>query len=205
MTWLFFDLGSTLIDETACERQRIQHTVAGSPVSPEEFEQAMRSFASRNENAYNRAREHFALPKAPWDNGLHTLETPYPGVPELLEKLSARYSLGVIANQMAGLEERLCQFGIRKHFKVVVGSGDLGISKPDPAIFYSALERAGCPPQDAVMVGDRLDNDIAPAQKLGMTTVWVRQSYGGLGDPQLLSRQPDHIIDRIPQLISLFY
>ena len=55
------------------------------------------------------------------------------------------------------------------------------------------------------MVGDRLDNDIAPAQKLGMTTVWVRQSYGGLGDPQLLSRQPDHIIDRIPQLISLFY
>lgn len=204
MKWIFFDLGSTLIDETACERQRIHDTVAGSPVSPEEFEQAMRSFASRNENAYTRAREHFALPKAPWNNGLHTLETPYPGVPELLEKLSTNYSLGVIANQMPGVEGRLCQFGIRQHFKVVIGSGDLGISKPDPAIFYSALAQAGCTPQDAVMVGDRLDNDIAPARELGMTTVWVRQSYGGLGDPQLLSRQPDHIIDQITQLADVF-
>ena len=204
MKWLFFDLGSTLIDERACERQRIADTVAGSAVSPAEFEQAMRSFAARNENAYTRAREHFNLPKAPWDNGLHSLEAPYPGVPELLERLSARYGLGIIANQKPGLEGRMERFGILPYFKEIVGSGDLGISKPDPRIFLAALERANCAPQDAVMVGDRLDNDIAPAQALGFTTVWVRQSYGGLGDPALLPRQPDHIIDSIGQLEWLF-
>ena len=30
------------------------------------------------------------------------------------------------------------------------------------------------------MIGDRIDNDIAPAKSLGMNTVWIRQGYGGL-------------------------
>ena len=37
---------------------------------------------------------------------------------------------------------------------------------------------AGCQAENAVMIGDRLDNDIAPAKKLGMKTVWIRQGDG---------------------------
>ena len=37
------------------------------------------------------------------------------------------------------------------------------------------IELAGCQLQNAVMVGDRLDNDIIPAKALGMKTVWIRK------------------------------
>lgn len=38
--------------------------------------------------------------------------------------------------------------------------------------------RSGCWPENAVMVGDRIDNDIVPAKKMGMHTIWVKQGYG---------------------------
>src|SRR5207248_1894328 len=47
-------------------------------------------------------------------------------------------------------------------------------SKPDPALFRRALDRAGARPEECLMVGDRLDNDVAPASLLGLTTAWVR-------------------------------
>lgn len=39
--------------------------------------------------------------------------------------------------------------------------------KPDPKLFTIACAQAGCAPEDAVMIGDRLDNDIAPAKAIG--------------------------------------
>ena len=49
----------------------------------------------------------------------------------------------------------------------------MGLSKPDPGFYRAALERLGTDPAQAVMVGDTYENDIAPAQELGMKTVWV--------------------------------
>ncbi|HEX4466184.1 MAG TPA: HAD family hydrolase [Solirubrobacteraceae bacterium] len=48
-----------------------------------------------------------------------------------------------------------------------------GRAKPDPSMFERALSRAGVSPEEAVMVGDSYAEDIAPAQTLGMRTVWV--------------------------------
>lgn len=199
--WIFFDLGSTLIDETECERVRILNTVGGSDVTPEEFDALYRELCSGNLDGYNRAREHFGLAKGAWPTELERL---YPGVPELLSSLSKQFSLGIIANQKSGLFDRLDELGIGKYFQVLAGSGDLGIAKPEPEIFLKALELVGCVPSEAVMVGDRLDNDIIPAQALGMHTVWVRQGYGALGDASILEMKPDMVIDGITELdISL--
>ncbi len=52
-----------------------------------------------------------------------------------------------------------------------------GMKKPDLRIFRLALEQAGCNPQNTIMVGDRLANDIVPARQLGMKTIWVRQGF----------------------------
>ena len=41
-------------------------------------------------------------------------------------------------------------------------------------IFRIALDRANCSPEHSMMIGDRLDNNIAPAHMIGMITVWVR-------------------------------
>lgn len=195
--WLFFDLGSTLVDESECERVRIQNTVSGSQVSAEAFDRAYRQFCAQNLNGYACALEYFHLSKAPWPDELEKL---YSGVPEMLEGLSRRYALGIIANQKAGLTGRLDRFGIRKFFQVIVGSGDVGAAKPDPEIFRYALRQAGCNAGDAVMVGDRLDNDIIPAQRLGMRTVWVRQGYGGFGNPVLLGKSCDIIADSVTKI-----
>ena len=197
LRWLFFDIGSTLVDETLCDEARIRDTLRGSTISPESFTAQFHAFAARNQDAYKCCLQHFSLSKVPWRSDLEQL---YPAVPELLQTLSRHYSLGIIANQSAGLEDRLRGWGILPFFQAVISSHEAGIAKPDPVIFEMALQSAHCLPEEACMIGDRLDNDILPAQKLGMRTVWVRQGMGALGNPRLLPQSPDLIIDRIGAL-----
>ena len=66
-----------------------------------------------------------------------------------------------------------------------------------------ALDKAECKPADAIMVGDRLDNDIIPAIKLGMKTVWVRQGYAVYQSIDDESKRPDYIVDSIEELREL--
>ena len=66
-----------------------------------------------------------------------------------------------------------------------------------------ALDKAGCRPEDAIMIGDRLDNDIIPAKKMGMKTVWVRQGYAVYQSIDDESKRPDHIVDSIEELREL--
>lgn len=197
--WIFFDLGSTLLDESGAERRRMEETVAGSDVTYEAFFEAALDAARRNENGYKAALERFGLTKTPWRLEEETL---YPATGGLLERLSGRYRLGVIANQEPGAEQRLERFGIRNFFDVIVCSAEAGAAKPDPRIFLMALEQADCPPERAAMVGDRLDNDVIPAKKLGMRTVWVRQGMGGLAAPRAPEEEPDVTIDHIDQLFD---
>ncbi|MBR4040277.1 MAG: HAD-IA family hydrolase, partial [Clostridia bacterium] len=60
----------------------------------------------------------------------------------------------------------------RKYIDIVVASAEEGVAKPDKRIFEIALERADCKRSEAAMIGDRLDNDIVPANELGMYTIW---------------------------------
>ena len=41
------------------------------------------------------------------------------------------------------------------------------------------------------MVGDRIDNDIVPANKLGMYTVWIKQGFGKYYNPNSAEEEPD--------------
>ena len=84
-----------------------------------------------------------------------------------------------------------------------MASAEAGCAKPDLRIFTMALDKAGCEPSEAVMVGDRLDNDIIPAKKLGMKTVWVRQGYAIYQSIDDESKRPDYIVDSIDELIGL--
>ncbi len=124
----------------------------------------------------------------------------YPGVPELLSELSRRFKLGVIANQSEGTEARLARWAIRQHFSGVFASAELGLSKPDPEIFAGALSEAGCQPVEAIMVGDRIDNDIGPAKSQGWNTVRVLQGFSRLQQPTDPDQQPDMTIEKIGEL-----
>lgn len=76
--------------------------------------------------------------------------------------------------------------------------------KPDPRIFEIALGRADCKAEHAVMIGDRIDNDVVPAKKMGMKTVWIRQGGGGLWLLQGPEQQPDFTVDNLGELVKIF-
>ena len=98
------------------------------------------------------------------------------------------------------MEER----GIRKYFDILILSAEEGVAKPDPEIFRRALERAGCEPDEAVMIGDRLDNDIIPAAKLGMKTVWVRRGGIGLHESEKAGIVFDETVDSVAEIPRIF-
>ena len=79
-----------------------------------------------------------------------------------------------------------------------------GVSKPDRRIFDIALSRAGCKPENAVMIGDRLDNDIAPAKKLGMKTVRVKQGYAKYWTVRSQEEQADIEVEALAEVAGLF-
>lgn len=54
------------------------------------------------------------------------------------------------------------------------------------------------------MIGDRLDNDISPAKKLGMKTIWIRQGFAIYQNPQLADCQPDYMVDNLSGIKEIF-
>jgi putative hydrolase of the HAD superfamily len=94
-------------------------------------------------------------------------------VPCLSALRTAGYRLGVIANQPSQVRTAMARDGLVGSFEVWGVSEDLGLSKPDPALFVHAVRTARADPARTVMVGDRLDYDVRPAKAAGMRTVWV--------------------------------
>ncbi|MGH2764373.1 MAG: HAD family hydrolase [Actinomycetota bacterium] len=98
-------------------------------------------------------------------------ESLQPDVRPGLEALSAEYRLGVLANQEPWIRDTMARDGIDGFFEVWAVSGELGVEKPDPAIFERAVAAAGAPAGRCAMVGDRLDNDVLAAKRNGMRGV----------------------------------
>jgi putative hydrolase of the HAD superfamily len=92
--------------------------------------------------------------------------------PEALPTLDAlrRRGLvvGVISNAPRGLEHVLASMGVRDFLDIIVSSEDVGVEKPDPAIFYLALQQAGLSASEAMYVGDEYGTDVLAAQKVGL-------------------------------------
>jgi len=92
----------------------------------------------------------------------------YPEVPSVLETLGSRFSLGIISNFDSRLRTILEQFGLLSRFEPIVLSSEVGIDKPDGAIFITAVERLGLKPAEVCYVGDDPKVDWEGAEKVGM-------------------------------------
>ena len=126
--------------------------------------------------------------------------TPIPDVFEVLTALKTRYRLGVISNTVgsgdAELADALEKAGILGLIDAMVTSRDFGKAKPDPAIYVEGARRLGVPLDETVMVGDRLDTDVAGALNAGIAGVWLRHP-GAIPIPGI---EPTHVIDRLGEL-----
>ena len=200
--WVFFDVGSTLVDETEAYSHRIRDVIKGTNVTFEQFEEKRMFFAKQNLKGDLEAMKYFGLKKTPW----HTEdEIPYSDAKEILEYLCKRgYKIGVIANQSFGTAERLRKWGLLRYIDVVAASAELGVAKPDRKIFDIAFEMANCSPKDGIMIGDRIDNDIIPAKKVGMKTIWIKQGFSSYQSPKNEEEQPDYIIASLSELKQFF-
>jgi putative hydrolase of the HAD superfamily len=97
----------------------------------------------------------------------------YPGTIEALLKLKGRFRLGIISNDYdpGAFEVIDRKYNLRKTFDHIVLSYEVGMIKPDPGMFRIVLERFGVVPEEALMVGDSLKDDIEAAGKLGIKGV----------------------------------
>jgi HAD superfamily hydrolase (TIGR01549 family) len=102
--------------------------------------------------------------------------------PCLKELRSLGFRVVIAGNQPARRSEQLRALGVP--CDDLVTSEELGVEKPDAGFFAAVLERADATdPADAIYVGDRVDNDIAPAATLGWRTCWLRRGpWGNLQD-----------------------
>lgn len=195
--WVFFDLGSTLVDEHKVYDHIFRDMAEQTGLDPDFLRNEAETLYRNHQKGDIGLCERYHLPKRKWyleDENL------YPAAPKCLDILHRHYQLGIIANQALGTKERLEKWGILSHFDLVIASAEVGIAKPDPEIFQLALDRADCCPQEAVMVGDRVDNDIMPAKEIGMATIWVRQGFGGLWEIRSGEETADCTVDNIMEI-----
>lgn len=124
-----------------------------------------------------------------------------PDIDRLLERLAARgLSLGIVANQPHAALLRLERAGIGRFFAHAGLSGITGPAKPDPRAFTAAADALGVPPARCIMVGDRIDNDIAPARALGMAAILFRSGRHRKQKPRTASEEPDAVVSDVLEL-----
>ncbi|GIU43554.1 pyrimidine 5'-nucleotidase [Shewanella algidipiscicola] len=101
-----------------------------------------------------------------------------PGAKELVDALHGKVNMGIITNGFTALQTiRLQRTGLLHAFSPVVISEEVGVAKPDVAIFNHALSQMNHPPREHVlMVGDNPHSDIQGGLNAGFDTCWLNHS-----------------------------
>jgi epoxide hydrolase-like predicted phosphatase len=93
---------------------------------------------------------------------------------DYIRRLRPRYQTAIISNAMPGLMALLTgKHPIADAFDVIIGSGDVGVAKPDAAIYQLALDKLGRQPQEAIFIDDSLRN-VQGALAVGMQAIHYR-------------------------------
>jgi putative hydrolase of the HAD superfamily len=91
--------------------------------------------------------------------------------------------LFVVSNWDISLHEVLRQTGLDRAVDGVISSAQAGFSKPDPRIFAAALKLARCRADEALHIGDSLDEDVAGAHAAGIEAVLLARGNRGEAAP----------------------
>jgi FMN phosphatase YigB (HAD superfamily) len=217
---ILLDLGGPVFNEDA-EYARWTEIIlselreAGIRVSAEEFQKVLEEELERCEpNPWVSALWRFVRPDlerfrkilAVFRAQNAAFQKELPGVvirPEAaaaIPQLAERYLLGLAANQPPRALSILEEAGLLRYFAWREVSDTMGIAKPSPLFFRMILDGIGVKPEEAVMVGDRLDHDIFPAKLLGMKTVRVLLGPYRRQLPILPSYEPDCCISDLSGL-----
>ncbi|MBK6910120.1 MAG: HAD family hydrolase [bacterium] len=84
----------------------------------------------------------------------------------------------------------------------MISAGEYGLYKPDLRVFQHALERLRIEPHEALMVGDRPDNDVVPAKLLGIKTLLLRTGWYEQQKIRMPSEQADYVVNSVPEMYA---
>ena len=105
--------------------------------------------------------------------------------------------LAVCTNKLEELAIPLIEkLGLADRFAVVTGGDTFPVRKPDAGHILGTIEKAGARPQDAVMIGDSI-NDILAARNAGIPSIAVTFGYS---DVPVAELGADHVISRFSEL-----
>jgi HAD superfamily hydrolase (TIGR01662 family) len=209
--FVFMDIGGVIYDDRVyAEAWRRALRDAGADLTDEDFDQEYSAARAAQDRSFRaRLAERFVGPDADLDDleAKASRYWSYPptalhsdAVPCLRTLREAGYRLGVIANQPTQVRSALDRDGLVGFFEVWGVSEDLGLRKPDTALFVHALRTACVEPDRAVMVGDRLDYDVRPAKAAGMRTVWVLRGEAPEHPTDEQLSEPDASVEDLARL-----
>ena len=120
------------------------------------------------------------------------------GAATLMSAVKPHAKIGIVSNNVLDeQQEKLLVCGLDQFVDELVVSGEVGVSKPDPLIFYTALDRLRVTADETVMVGDSWIADIEGARAAGIRAIWFNPSGSVAPDAsahveQLQSFEPTH-------------
>jgi 2-haloacid dehalogenase len=183
---IVYDLGGVLIDwdPRHLYRQLIEDEAAMEWFLAEvchtawnEEQDRGRSFAAAIEEAAARHPEHRPLIAAYFERWAEMMAGEIEGSVAILEELqSAGYELHALTNWSAETFPHARErFAFLEWFDSILVSADVGLIKPDPAIFDLLLERIGRTPADCIYIDDNPKN-VASAAALGFDAIAFRSA-----------------------------
>jgi len=182
ITWVVFDLGETLVDETrpwtawaeyfdvppltffAC----LGAVIADRRPHTDVFEYFPPGFDPAVDTPLKEARF------GPWSASPEDLYAD--AVPTLTQLRASGYKVAVMANQPPSVEPFLASLPV----DAWATSSSWGVAKPDPAFFSRMAQELHAEPSQIAYVGDRVDNDVLPAKSAGMLAIHLRRGPWGL-------------------------
>jgi pyrophosphatase PpaX len=205
---VLFDLDGTLIDSIPLILSSMKAAFEGHPRPPPVAEwvaligtplDAMIRRWAVDEADVERLKERYKVHQwAHHDAMVHA----FPGVPEVLDLLSARgVRMAVVTSKLEPSARRSLDFlGLTRHFELVVGLEATGRHKPDPAPVLHALERLGARPDEAVFVGDS-PHDVLAGNAAGVAT--VATLWGPFSREELALARPTAWAERVEDLVGV--
>ncbi len=176
---VFFDVGETLVDETRLWAgwaewlnvpQLTLFGVLGGVIARGQHHRAVFEIVRPGIDMAAEEAARAAAGQAP----VFDRRDFYPDALPCLAALRQRgYRIGLAGNNPASAERALRAMNLP--VDCIASSASWGVEKPAPEFFARVAGLAGVPPQRIAYVGDRADNDVAPAAAAGMLAVFLRR------------------------------
>ena len=129
---------------------------------------------------------------------------PFPGAIETIRHFRKMgIQLALITNGSKRIQRsKIDKFKLGRFFDHILIEAEFGKGKPDKEVYLHTLNQLGTTPQEAWMIGDNLELDVAAPQRLGIFSIWNDFQHAGL--PDNAATRPDKVIHSLSELAAYF-